>query len=147
MPRGRLFSFLFAAVVPVIAGCSGTSSLVAVEGVVTIRGTPAANLLIQFTPVDWTSDSPIVSSHAVSDENGRFVLMSTTNKPGAVLGSHKVTVVDNALSIEDEPGEGQSKNRPRSRVPSVYNSAATTPIELVVEAGKKDYEVQVGAGR
>jgi len=142
-----LFVYL-AGVAPVlVAGCSSSSPLVEVEGVVTIDGVPAGNLLIQFTPVDWTSGSPIVSSHAVSDANGRFVLMSTKNKAGAVVGTHKVTVVDNALGIEEEPGGAISKKLPRNRVPSLYSSATTTPIELRVEAARKEYEVQVGVKR
>jgi len=145
--RVRRLTPVLVAVLPFFGGCSGIPSLVAVEGVVTIGGNPAANLLIQFTPKNWTTDSPIISSHAVSDANGRFVLMSTTNKPGAILGTHKVTVVDNALGTEDEPGDSKPKNRPRNRIPLIYNSTTTTPIELAVEAGKKEYEVQVAGIR
>jgi hypothetical protein len=124
-------------------GCGGGPTIIPVEGVVKINGKPAGNLLIQFTPESWSESSKVLSATAVSNPSGKFVLTCDNGRPGATPGKHKVTVLDNNLSAEGEPPPGGVRKVVPNRIPGRYLSASTTPLEVVVEVGKKEYEVNV----
>jgi hypothetical protein len=130
-------------VIVAVAGCGrGGSSLTPAQGVVKINGAPAANLLLQFTPAQ-AHGGRILSATAVSDASGRFVLTCDNGKPGAPVGTHKVTVVDNNLATEDEPGGTPQSRPPVNRIPDIFASATTTPLEVTIEAVKTEYEVNI----
>lgn len=144
MSRRQTALGLSLAVLLAAPGCGGSVKLTPVEGVVTINGTPAANVLVTFTPVN--AAPPVVTAFGTSGPDGRFTLTSSTGQPGALAGPHKVTVVDKNLETEDDAGLGKRKG-PANRFPPIYLSPVTTPLELVVEAGKKEYEVKVLTAR
>lgn len=126
------------------AGCGGGGPAVTeAEGtVVGPDGKPMPNVLIQFNPVE-TKGAKVVSSSGVSGADGKFSLKADTGQPGAVAGKHKVVLIDNELNSEDEPtGKAGGKKAPTNRIPREYLSAATTPLEVVVEGGKK-HELKV----
>ncbi len=126
------------------SGCGPTAARITpVEGVVKLNGKPAANLLVQFHHM--TADGKTVSASGVSDASGKFVLKSG-DREGAAEGNNKVTLVDNNLATEDEPGPGMKK-LPPNRISQEYMSVSTTPLEVIVEAGKKEYEINIPARR
>lgn len=141
MSRCIVFVVLAAAV-----GCGPPAApLVPAEGVIKINGAPAGNLLILFTPVP-ESGGKAVGSTAVSDAAGRYVLKSDDGRDGVVVGPHKVTVVDKNLESDDDASPG--KRTARNRVPPLYAVPGTTPLDVVVEPGKKEYDLAVtGYGR
>ena len=125
-----------------ILGCGAPAavSTTPVEGVVKIGNTPAGNLLIQFSPSSWPDGVPMLTASAVSDANGKFVLKCSNGEPGAALGKHKVVVIDNNLSDDDDaPKPGRKAIV--SRVSPVYNSAATSSVEIEVSKDKAAYEI------
>jgi hypothetical protein len=123
-------------------GCGSSPTLVEAQGtVIGPDGKPLPNVLVMFTPTA-TGGAKVISSTGVTDETGKFVLTADTGQPGAVLGTHKVTLVDNALATEDEPQAG-SRPRPKNRIPPDYSSPATTRLEVTVEAGKTHHELKV----
>ena len=75
------------------AGCAGKVKLVPAEGVLKIDGKPAANVSLQFMP-DALKGAKGPTSHAMTDENGRFVLKTFDGRDGAVEGPHRVVLAD-----------------------------------------------------
>lgn len=92
------------------AGCGGKVKLVPAEGVLKIDGKPAANVSLQFMP-DALKGAKGPTSHAMTDENGRFVLKTFDGRDGAVEGPHRVVLADLA---EERPPQGKpSRGVPR----------------------------------
>lgn len=127
-----------------LAGCGGGASLTDVEGTVTgPDGKPMPDILVQFNP-DQNTGSKVFGSSAVTDTNGRFALTCDNGKPGAVVGPHRVVLIDNAFGNEDDANLGKRPAKKQvNRVPQTYLSPTTTPLQIVVEAGKKSYELKV----
>lgn len=145
-PPPRMPGLVLALALAAGAGCGSAAPVVSpVEGVVKVDGKPAGNLLIQFTPMAWAKDRPVTSASAVSDPAGRFILKADDGQPGAPVGTHKVTVVDNNLSVEGEPDQPGGRKKVVNRVPQAYGSAVSTPLEVEVRADKKDYELTLSS--
>jgi hypothetical protein len=128
-----------------LSGCGGGPTVTEVEGTITgPDGKPMPDVLVQFNP-DANTKSKVLASSAVSDTNGRYALTCDNGKPGAVLGPHKIVLIDNALGNEEEPDakKGQSPVKRKNRVPQVYLSPVSTPLQTVVEPGKKVYDLKI----
>jgi hypothetical protein len=115
-------------------GCGPSVKLAPASGVVKIDGKPAGNIAVQFIPQGATGPS----SYGTTDEQGRFTLRTTDGADGAMVGKHKVTLVD---MDEERPPQGQvAKKRPRlsDKYAIVTNGLDAEvkegggPIELVV---------------
>lgn len=142
----KLIAFTLSLLVLCSVGCGEKiPPIVEAHGVVKINGQPAGNLSLQFHPVN-SQGNIVPGSLATSDAQGKFVLKTTGDANGAVIGKHRVTVWDNNLSEDDGTKPG-SRPRKANRIPSQYLDAGTTPIEIEVVEGKKDYVVEVKAGR
>jgi hypothetical protein len=101
------------------AGCSKAPEvkLVPAEGIVKIKGKPAANIMVTFLP-----DSPrtekkrpinnVPSSSGISDDEGFFTLATAEGRNGAVIGPHKVMLVD-MMEERAKQGEGSGSAPPR----------------------------------
>lgn len=66
-------------------------TLVPTQGIVTQAGKPLAHVTVTFYP-DNGKDTQGPSSTGVTNQAGEFQLVAAGNKPGAVVGFHKVTV-------------------------------------------------------
>ena len=116
----RRYLFGLAAVLSAVAGCGDSEKLVPAEGVVTINGTPAANISIQFMP-DSLAGGVGPTSFAVTDAAGKFNLKTNDGRDGAVPGKHVVVLSD---VDEERPAQGQrSKRRFASRLDAKYGIA------------------------
>jgi len=74
-------------------GCGGGSGLkepdlAPVSGVVTVKGQPVANLMVQYEPTDVAGGL----SFGVTDNQGRFQLKYKGQKSGAPVGTHRVRI-------------------------------------------------------
>src|SRR5260370_32621542 len=73
-----------------VAGCSGGPTFAPVAGTVAGGGKPLDNVQVEFWP---QVSGP--RSIGVTDKDGHFTLTSDNgNEQGAVVGSHKVVLVD-----------------------------------------------------
>lgn len=107
---------ILAACCLVTAGCGlgGPSYEVApVSGKVTLGGQPVANVLVTFQPTGG-GESPGPGSSGKTGADGAFTLnlIAAESKPGAVVGSHKVTLVEQSESVggdQDDSGGGPVK--------------------------------------
>lgn len=96
-----------------------TARLVPVEGVVTIAGSPAADISVQFLP-DAAEGALCPTSVAVTDAEGRFRLRTYEGGEGAVAGGHTVLLSD---TLEERPAQGERPSRP-PRLDSRYTTVA-----------------------
>jgi hypothetical protein len=144
------------------AGCGGDPKLAQVEGRVLLDGKPLNNILVTFLP-DTEANTFGPNSAAVTDEDGHYQLVCEdgARRPGAVIGVHRVTLLDlDAISL---PSRGQlpagmrpkalekgnpsnAKGRLKRRLPAGYMDLAKTPLKRQVEPGSQVIDLEVTAG-
>jgi len=134
----------------VLSGCSKSPPpIVPVEGVVLLNGKPLPNASLQFIPTQSGLGMEYISV-GTTDEFGRFWL-SCNGQAGACAGENLVTVVEGpapagarGLSAEAQAEMSRYyaglKNRP---IPENYNSAARSPLKVVVTAAQSDYKIEM----
>jgi hypothetical protein len=139
-PRRMCWSVLFLSFAAA-AGCSRAPSyqLAEVEGVVKFKGKPVPNVRVEFLP-DVKGLVEVPRSTATTDKEGRFRLMTDDQRPGAVVGPHRVVVSDpeiygNIKSIREMESK-DFKFKP-SRIPSHLSDAAKTPLRQEVKPEKQ----------
>jgi hypothetical protein len=125
-----------------LSGCGRSVTLGEVDGTVRLDGQPAGQVLVVFIP----DDPQQPQSTGVTDAEGRFKLRCNNARSGAVVGPHRVTLLDAAVapggrSRNDEPEEGATP--PVSRVPDVYSRADRTPLRQMVAAGTQSVTIEI----
>jgi len=120
----------FALLLVLIVGCSEGPKLAPVSGIVTLDGKPYANAAVSFQPIGGKgNESPGRGSMALTDKDGRFVLLYENVQKGAVVGKHNVR-------ISTMPGKG-------STFPPDYDKSLGSPDGIVLKKGEKpefDYD-------
>jgi hypothetical protein len=77
----------------ILAGCGGGYQVATVSGQVTMNGQPLAGAQVTFQPLGSGSEDPGPGSSGITDDQGRYTLkLLTSNKPGAVVGKHRVMI-------------------------------------------------------
>jgi hypothetical protein len=113
-----LFLPLLALAIPACAGSHPETA--EVQGTLLWHKKPLANVEIQFVP-DSLQGTSGPRSTAVTDEQGRYFLLFDDDQPGAVVGKHRV------LLIENDPVERGGKGRERVPSASTRKNAANHP--------------------
>lgn len=138
-------TLLAGCLVVVLSGCGPQGNFTPVEGTVTgPDGKPMPDVLVQFNP-EQSNNQKVLASSAVTDASGHYVLKCDNGATGAVVGPHRVVLIDNALGTEDEPDPAKP-HRPAkrpSRISAAYLSPTSTPLQVTVESGKKTYDLKV----
>ena len=118
-----------------IAGCGGQSGypeLGTVSGTVTIGGTAAPNLTVQFSPVEGGR-----TSVGVTDESGRYELTYTASAKGAQVGKHQVRLTTSG----DAPSDDQlDLSSPEDKIPAKYRDGT---FEFEVKPGSNTLDIRV----
>ena len=125
-----------------------------VQGLVTLNGKALPQVRVQFMP-DKRTVGP--TSVGATDENGRFTLLCADERPGAVIGWHRVVITDMRVLLPRTPRQGRRDDfdkeaRPKqpveqpSRVPEKYTTIRQTPLMVEVKAGKQEFEVDLSQG-
>jgi hypothetical protein len=133
---------LLAGLLAVAPGCSGPSLTFTdtVEGTLTLDGAAVPDALVEFVP-DVPAGTKAPHSSAVSDAKGFFRLTREDNqRPGALVGSHHVTVLAGRPAGGRDDADGQGAVL---AVPKVYTSAARTPLVVEVSKDRKTYELRM----
>jgi hypothetical protein len=112
-----------------LPGCgSKGTALGEVEGTVTLDDEPLAGATISFSPEGGGR-----TSSAITDEAGRYRLEFTADKPGALVGKHKVTITTFEEGELDDSGKLVG-NVPE-KVPAKYREES--PLVREVKSGKQ----------
>lgn len=107
-----------------------------VEGTVTLDGEPLPQAMVTFQP---ETGRP---SYARTDDQGHYELSYTSDKKGATLGKHRITIstfVQGDSEAEQAEGEG-IKGSPE-KVPAKYNSSTELSREVVAGDNTIDFEL------
>jgi hypothetical protein len=109
-----------------VAGCNrGGLNLAEVEGVVTFNGAPVADAGILFQP----DSGPFAIG--MTDSDGRFTL-TTANRPGALVGDHRVSISKSQTIATQVPGERFPRYAMKHSIPEKYASPATSELTATV---------------
>jgi hypothetical protein len=135
-----------------MTGCQASRPPVTeVGGIVLLNGQPLSNAFVEFVP-ELSQFGAEMNSSGVTDDKGRFRLTCNyQQRLGAVVGKHRVTVVEAPPSAEHRGQDGASqerygqyvaglRNRP---IPDEYGTFSRTPLIIEVTADKKEYELKL----
>src|SRR5438128_1934897 len=145
-----------AVVLVAVIGC-GQRKIVPVSGVVKLNGKAYKNAVVSFQPLGTKeSPEPGRGSAGVTDDDGRYTLTYDGERPGALVGKHRVRIFtkygaepppdDSAESlpgskaprfVEPIPIEWNEKSTKEFDVPRGGTDAADFDIPLPTKAGKK----------
>jgi hypothetical protein len=125
-----------------LAGCGSRGpEIVEIEGIVTRKGEPIPNLRIYFEP---TKGRP---SWAISDQAGRFKLDYDIDHDGALVGSHKVWVVDEGAIVDPTAlaaGAPPPKRNPEiAQVIEKYGKLETSPMKVEITKADKNFKLEL----
>lgn len=113
-------------------GCSKGPAVAPVTGIVTQNGEPLVGVMVEFQP---DKGAP---SYGYTDENGRYEIRYQTDRMGALLGHHYVSVT--TPSEKTDPKTDTTVNVPET-VPRKYNDP--TELEFEVEPGKNEFDIKI----
>ncbi|HUE14316.1 MAG TPA: hypothetical protein VMR25_09145 [Planctomycetaceae bacterium] len=145
--RITVTSCIVASVGPLLlCGCGRSVSLGQVEGTVRLDGQPVNQVMVVFIPDDPHQPQSI----GITDAEGRFQLRCNSAGLGAVVGEHRVTLVDAAVapggrSRDDDPPA--SAAAPASRLPSDYSRTDKTPLRRSVAPGSQTVDIDIASNR
>jgi hypothetical protein len=130
MNLGRWKSLLLFAVLA--SGCGKDPHRVApVSGTVTMDDKPLAGALVSFLPETKPGAMPSPTSRGVTDQQGRYSLTTSEDKPGAVVGLSKVRISTLRSQAGGETEGGAIISR--ETVPERYNSRTELTFEVPEE--------------
>ena len=116
-----------------MAGCGSENDLATVKGTVTLNGQPLEGAIVEFQPAA-TGGSP---SSGQTDADGRYELMYTFDRTGAMPGEHIVSIRTAGTCFD---GEGNESER-EERVPARYNSQ--TELKRTVQPGRNTIDFEL----
>jgi hypothetical protein len=131
---------MIAALLTSLLGCGdGGPELASVKGIVTVDGQPVPNATLTFVPQEG---SP---SYGQTNREGKYELMFTDVKRGAMLGSHQVTIEGQRLS-KDELAEmkAQGMDVPDRivEIPKAYRQAGALTAEVKRGSNAIDFNLE-----
>ncbi|HXG11456.1 MAG TPA: hypothetical protein VNK04_17005 [Gemmataceae bacterium] len=117
------------------AGCARGPEFAEVEGTARLNGKPLANVRVEFMP-DPEQGTEGPTSSGITDKDGRYRLFYADQRPGVVVGKHRVLIHDLAPYENLPPGRlpDSYKLKP-PRVPARYYDSSSTPLRKEVKAG------------
>jgi len=118
-----------------MAGCGDKLQVAEVTGVVTLNGEPLEFVHVEF----WPEVGP--RSFGKTDASGKFTLQTDDRtQPGAVPGSHKVSLKDTWHTREDYISDGgdwvDMSAGKKSRISTKYYDAVKSPLSVSVKSGE-----------
>jgi hypothetical protein len=142
-----------------LVGCGGSS---AVEGIVTLEGTPVPGATVTFQSTDGKGQP----GTGLTDANGNFTI-SSGNKKGLAAGTYKVIItkgsaitgvdpekmkpgspdyekmMKKSMGGKEGPMAAKAASTPKSELPAKYAVASTTPFEVTVPLKEKPLKLDL----
>ncbi len=133
------FALAFA-VLMFLTGCGAEEAtpVVAAKGIVKINGTPAANIMVRFVP-EGKQETGLISSTGVSDAEGRFQLVASDGREGALPGPGKILLTD---TEEERPAQGEVSTKVPRLLPEHGVLGAGSLAVTVVEGAELAVDVK-----
>ncbi|MGL4423204.1 MAG: hypothetical protein ACRCZF_21255 [Gemmataceae bacterium] len=122
-----------------LTGCSAKPTYGTVAGQITLQGKPQGKIRVEFHP-DAVAGTVGLSAIGETDDEGRFTLTTMEGGleiPGAVVGKHRVVLLDLALA-ESETGRGIAQ-----RLNPNFGSIGTTTVQLEVKPGASTMKIEI----
>lgn len=126
------------ALLVIAAGC-GSPYDAAVDGVVTLDGTPLPRGKVGFNPI---SSGP--TAYGLIEDDGGYAIQ-TGREDGLPAGDYAVTVVANAPSVQHDPGSGLPPTPGKPIAPLWYRSKSSTPLSVTVEPGTNEINLDLNS--
>lgn len=122
-----------------LSGCgSDGPQLAEVSGTVTVDGKPVPNAVLTFVPTVGTT------SYGKTDAQGKYKLMFTDSKSGAMLGTHNVEIEVKRYS-KDEVNEMKAAGIDASSdfvpIPKKYNQPGALTAEVKKGSNVVDFKM------
>ncbi|XZE46864.1 hypothetical protein SH467x_002160 [Pirellulaceae bacterium SH467] len=121
-------------------GCGdGGPELASVTGVVTIDGQPIPNAVLTFVPAEG---SP---SYGQTSRDGRFSLMFTDTKRGAMVGPHQVSIEVQRISKEElaeMKAQGMEVPDKTVEIPKAYRQPGALTAEVKRGSNAIDFHLE-----
>jgi hypothetical protein len=127
-----------------LSACEAKPRFAEVSGVVLLDGTPMPDALVAFLPDPYEgTHGPRCSG--ITDADGRFRLVRDDERPGAVVGIHRVLVQDVRTfpPPRNRHTGGKPPVMPPSRVSPRYQNATSTPLRQEVKPEAQTVTVEV----
>ena len=121
-------------VLALLVGCGPPSDMGYVTGIVTLEGEPIGSASVTFYPTNGRA------SVSTSKADGSYELIFTRNKMGALVGKHKVTVLQEEGANEMLQG-GEIVINPdfkKANIPRKYADKKTTDLTADVVNGSNE---------
>jgi hypothetical protein len=136
----RDWLILLLAVSVVVAGCSQDAKLGHVHGTVRIDGKPLTTGAVRFTPDAGRAATGTIQS------DGSYTLGTYKQSDGALVGTHKVTVIANEESGDLRPVYQMAGQKSKPLVPEKYMAVGTSGLTFDVKPGdnKADFDLKSG---
>jgi len=126
-----------------VVGCARGPTFAPVSGTVTMAGKPLENVQVEFWP---QVSGP--RSIGMTDKEGRYTLTSDNGENvGAVVGSHKIVLVDLAPYAKvpvNMPREVEKVNLASVRFGRQFADPNKTPLQKEVTAGNNTINLVAG---
>jgi hypothetical protein len=155
MRTPRLWLGLLLLTAILAAGCSGGGpKLVPVTGKLTMNGKAFKNIKVDFHP-DPDKGNTGPGSSGTTDDEGNFTLVCSArgNRPGAVVGGHRVILTDldtfgtvfvGRGNYRTEDSSKAPKETPKiPRFPAIYGDLPNTPFKVEVKEGMSPVTLDV----
>jgi hypothetical protein len=126
-----------------LPGCGRTPPRAEVEGTVSVSGRPVEGIQVTFLP-DPGRNTVGPSASCVTDNRGHFKLVSDDNRPGVVVGQHRVTLRDlrnvqvsrgGDRGARSGPGDAGKEKAGQVPFPREYEDATNTSLRREVKPG------------
>jgi hypothetical protein len=120
-----------------LVGCESGPKLpptVPAEGIVTLDGTPVADVTVVFI-----AEQGNYNGTGVTNKEGKFAMKAFDSKNGVVVGSYKVELSKTVVETKGEGGGGESEVNIKYGLPQKYSTFTTSGLSIKIEeGGKKD---------
>ncbi len=129
--------------ISLLLGCdSSKHQLAPVSGIVTLDGEPLSEGVINFQPMAGKKVNVGPGSNARTDAQGRFVLNTTDDQLGAIVGKHRVRIY--SFSPESPRVDDTDSEPPSERVPERYNYRSNLTFEVSAEGtSEANFELEL----
>jgi hypothetical protein len=131
--------FVVCSMIATVLGCGpGGPELAEVSGTVTLDGKPVPNAVLTFIPTGGTT------SYGMTNAEGKYKMMFTDTKSGAMLGTHSVELQVKRYSkdeVIEMKAAGMDATTDFVQIPKKYNKPGALTAE--VKKGKNTINFQL----